>query len=340
MAQVRVRGEPARERGDARHADAVLRHAHLLERAVRLERGRPRLGGAVLETVAPADDRAQVRLHFGFRVFCTGVRGEGVGEASEGVGDDGAACGAETVVVELEDAKGARGREEGHERVDGAPAEGVIREVDLDERGLADERVADRGECGRDLGDEAAGEDVGEVSNLRMWGARGQIWEVGARDGSVDLETVRDDIKVVTHPKLLGLCEELCKGLSSLNTNGVSSEMDLLDDSGVGLGEVGFYVCPGIEFQALAEEREYRHGIVEVVKGRVRERGGLGEQRKRFLARTRTIVRSKSEISLARAEILISTATKLTTFEPLTSDAWLVPYLSNIARRTVKHSHI
>ena len=126
---------------------------------MRGERGGPCLGGAVLQAVAPADNRPQVRLD-GW------VFGEGLGEAGEGVCDDGAAGGAEAVVVELEDAEGARGGEEGDEGVDGAPAEGVVREVDLDERGLADERVADRGERGRDLGDEAAGEDVGEVGNL------------------------------------------------------------------------------------------------------------------------------------------------------------------------------
>ena len=67
------------------------------------------------------------------------------------------------------------------------------------------------------------------------------------------LGTGKDEIGVVTYPEFLRLCEELCESLCSLDANSVSSEMDLLDDSWVGFGEMGLNVCPGIEFQALTK---------------------------------------------------------------------------------------
>ena len=84
----------------------------------------------------------------------------------------------------------------------------------------------------------------------------------------------------IAYPEFLCLREELCESLGSLDTNGVPPEMDLLDDSWVGFGEMGLNVCPGIEFQALTKEREDRHGIGGIVKGRVSESGGRGERRK------------------------------------------------------------
>ena len=122
------------------------------------------------------------------------------------------------------------------------------------------------------------------------------------------LENGKDEIGVVTYSEFFRLCEELCKSLCSLDTNGVSSEMDLLDDSWVGFGEMGLNVCPVIEFQALTKEREDRHGIGGIVKGRVSESGGRGERRKETQSvatdlQSDEIVRSKSEISPARAEI-------------------------------------
>lgn len=137
---------------------------------MRAQRRRPRGGGTILEPITAADDSLQVR---------TRVLGERLRKRVQRVGDDGAAGGAEAVVVELEDAEGARGGEEGDERVDGAPAERVVAQVDLDERRLVDQRVADGGERGRDLRDQAAGEDVGEVRDLAWARARLSDWVAG-----------------------------------------------------------------------------------------------------------------------------------------------------------------
>ena len=122
------------------------------------------------------------------------------------------------------------------------------------------------------------------------------------------LGTGKDEIGVVTYPEFRRLCEELCKSLCSLDANSVSSEMDLLDDSWVGFGEMGLNVCPVIEFQALTKEREDRHGIGAIVKGRVSGecRSRREKKRNRVCGHRftvgRAIVRSKSEISPARAE--------------------------------------
>jgi hypothetical protein len=56
--------------------------------------------------------------------------------------------------------------EEGHHRVDRAPAEGIVTEVKLNERGLVFEGIADCGERERDLGYETASKYVCKVGDL------------------------------------------------------------------------------------------------------------------------------------------------------------------------------
>ena len=56
--------------------------------------------------------------------------------------------------------------EERDHGLDGAAAECIVAEVDLDEGGLVLERVADGRERLRNFGNESAGEDVCEIRDL------------------------------------------------------------------------------------------------------------------------------------------------------------------------------
>jgi hypothetical protein len=58
-----------------------------------------------------------------------------------------AACGSEPIVVKLEDGKAPVVREEGHDGIDAASAEGVVGEVEFVEGGVRLEGVAERTEC-------------------------------------------------------------------------------------------------------------------------------------------------------------------------------------------------
>ena len=55
-----------------------------------------------------------------------------------------------------------------------------------------------------------------------------------------------------TYPELFRLFEELGESLCGLHTDGVSSEMDLLDGSGVEVREVRLDICAGIQLQTTA----------------------------------------------------------------------------------------
>jgi hypothetical protein len=157
-AQARVLREGTGECSHPVLPDPVLRHAHVLQRAVCGERLSPCRCASVLETVPAADDDLEVALLARCLAELCGLEKCG--------GDDGASSRTEAVVVQLQDGEGAIVGEEGHHGIDGAASERVIRQVDLDERGLRLQRVADGGQCLRDLGDEAAGEDIRKVSNL------------------------------------------------------------------------------------------------------------------------------------------------------------------------------
>jgi hypothetical protein len=84
------------------------------------------------------------------------------------------------------------GREEGHHGQDGAAAERVVRQVDLFERRQSNAGIAQGGQGRRDLGDEAAGEDVGTIQTLRAF----EQWVVGCngltrREWQVDRTAAR-----------------------------------------------------------------------------------------------------------------------------------------------------
>ncbi len=49
-----------------------------------------------------------------------------------------------------------------------------------------------------------------------------------------------------------GLSEELCKCLGGLDSDGVSSQVNLLDHGRVVLCEVRLDVCPGIKLKTLS----------------------------------------------------------------------------------------
>ena len=144
--------------------DAVLHHldhAHVLVGCVCLGPGRHAAG---LQSVAAADDGLEVRdilaLRAGF-LFAGG-------ELLQGLGDEGAGGGAEAVVVEVEVAEGHVLAEERAERLDGVEAEGVVVQVDRVQLLALEEGSEEGVERRGDLGQQAAGEDVGEVGVLEV----------------------------------------------------------------------------------------------------------------------------------------------------------------------------
>lgn len=147
---------------DALGADPVLHHLDGLDACVGGVRLGPGGHAAVLEAVAAADDGLEVGHVVAFFAGGVFLRGEG----GEGIGDEDAGGGAEAVVVEDEVAEGDVLGEEVDEGRLGVEAEGVVGEVDGVEVGQREEGGEEGGERLRDLGEEAAREDVGEVGNL------------------------------------------------------------------------------------------------------------------------------------------------------------------------------
>ena len=123
----------------------------------------PRGHAAVFEAVAAADDGFEVGHGGGARGAGGGFLG---GEGGEGVGDEDACGGAEAVVVEDEVAEGDMLGEEVDEGGLRVEAKGVVGEVDGIEVGEGEERGEEGGEGLRNLREEAAREDVGEVGDL------------------------------------------------------------------------------------------------------------------------------------------------------------------------------
>lgn len=118
--------------------------------------------GPVLEAVAPADDRLEVRDLLARLASLLLLRVE----VGEGVGDEDAAVRAEAVVVEVEVLEGDVLGEELDERRVGVDAEGVVAQVDGEELGEVEDGVEEEAEGLGDLVEEATREDVGEVRDL------------------------------------------------------------------------------------------------------------------------------------------------------------------------------
>lgn len=123
------------------------------------ERVGPDGGGPIFETVTPADNGAKIG---GFPLCFAELR-----RFMECRGDDRTARRSETVVGELESLEGSIVGEEGHHGIDRATTESIITEIDLDQGGLVNERVANRGQRERDFGDQASSEYVCKVCDLK-----------------------------------------------------------------------------------------------------------------------------------------------------------------------------
>lgn len=156
--EVLVVREALGERLNALHADTVLGHADLLEATVGRKRLSPDRGRAVLETRPSAHNGAELA-----RLALLLQSGR---ELEDRTGDDLAALGAETSVVELNDLVDVVVLQERGHRIGAAAAESIVREVELDQTLVVDERIAQRRQSLRDLRDQATGEDVGEVNDL------------------------------------------------------------------------------------------------------------------------------------------------------------------------------
>lgn len=156
--EVLVVRETLGERLNALHADTVLGHTDLLETAVSREGVSPDRGRAVLETRPSA--------HNGTELARLALLLQAVGELEDSAGNNLAALGAETSVVELDDLVDVIVLQEGGHRVGAAATEGIVREVELDQTLVVDEGIAKRGKSLRDLRDQTTSKDVGEVDDL------------------------------------------------------------------------------------------------------------------------------------------------------------------------------
>lgn len=203
---------------------------------MRLQRLTPRRRTPIFQPIPSADNRPQIRRD----ALLLGDQSR----FEESIGDDGAACGSEAVVVEFEDLEGAVAGEEGDHRVNGTTAIGVVAQVDLDETCLVDERITEGGQGLRDFGDQTTGEDVRKVGNLEQCGVQSTdaLFHVTLQLNTTYLEHLR-------------LFQIVCDSFRSFDTNGISSEMDLLKGSGI-RGQIRLYVSPGIEFQSLSVKRQ------------------------------------------------------------------------------------
>lgn len=84
----------------------------------------------------------------------------------ESTGDDRTTSRTKTVVIQAKDLEAAIVGEEGNHRVHRSSSKGIVTEVDLYERSLVLQRVADRGKCLRDFRDQTTSENVCEISDL------------------------------------------------------------------------------------------------------------------------------------------------------------------------------
>lgn len=137
-------------------------------------------------------------------------------------------------------------------------------------------------------------ESAGGISEIRRpvkmsakfatWRGRGRVCQIGLR-GETEMGAA--------HPETSRLREEVREGQCGLDTDGVPSEMDLLDHCRVDAGEVRLDVGARIEFEALAEQREdRRHGIWRMcVHG---DGGGCGESCAELLDASRLFRRIQS----------------------------------------------
>jgi len=142
--------------------DPVLHHLHLLDAGVQAECLGPRQHRPALQPVAPADHGLEIRDVLASRTCCLLL---GV-QLGEGVCDQNAGVGTEAVVVEVEMAQRDVRGEEGDERCLHVQAEGVVVEVDGVQVWKLEKGLKKGRESGGDFGEEAAGEDVGEVGDL------------------------------------------------------------------------------------------------------------------------------------------------------------------------------
>ena len=90
---------------------------------MRRERLCPHWRRPILKTIPSADYRPQLG-------WCPSRLG-GVRRCEEGIGENGAACRAEAVVIDFEDLEVEVLAEEGYDGVNGASTESVVAEVDL-----------------------------------------------------------------------------------------------------------------------------------------------------------------------------------------------------------------
>jgi hypothetical protein len=175
-----VRDAVGQQVRDALLADAVLRHLDGADAGVGGVGLGPGGHAAVLQAVAAADDGLEVRDR---GAVCAGL-GLLARERGEGVGDEDAGGGAQAVVVQEQVAQGCVLGEEVDEGRDRVEAEGVVREVDRVQVGQREQRGEEEGQRGRDLGEEARREDVGEVGGL---GPRASVivgggWQIAMKE--------------------------------------------------------------------------------------------------------------------------------------------------------------
>jgi hypothetical protein len=151
--------QPLSERVDTFHSDPVLRKANLDQVAMSGKGFGKVRRRAVLQPVPSTDNRLQVGLLSGsLRLLCI---------LEESLGDDGASPDTETVVVQLENLEVAVIFEEGHHGVCAPSSKGIVREVQLDQRGMRLQSIADGREGGGNFADQTPGEDVCKVRDLR-----------------------------------------------------------------------------------------------------------------------------------------------------------------------------
>ena len=264
--EVGVESESSSESGDPFHSDTVLRESNDGEESMLSEGFGEEVGGSVLESVSTADDGSEAGgLTFGFG---------GESGLEESFGDDVSSCWTETVVVEDEVGEGEVGGEEGDDGFGASTSKGVVREVDGFQRGGVGERVTESGQSIWDLGNESTGEDVCEVGDLK----RGKQWREGGRkERKGELSVFRahhrhSSTRKTSHMKrngrstyleILECRKNLSQSLASFDSQGVSSEVNLLDSLSESFESVQMRldVLSGIEFESETLDGEGGGGV-------------------------------------------------------------------------------
>ena len=120
-------------------------------------------------------------------------------------------------------------REEGDDWIDGSGPECIVTQVEFDERSLVFESVTDRGQRGGYFGDKAAGKDICKVRYLFPCRLAPRF-------------SHEPRINTTTHLQDGCFLKKLGQRFGSLDTNGISAKMNLLDDGRIDVFEMGFDV--------------------------------------------------------------------------------------------------